>query len=93
MKRTRSAWHHQVIGNVVAIYDDYSGTEMSVTNDAEQVIDAIVSLGINLTGKRVIYRDTDGRWDEMAIRDNQFSAFRPIGEQSLEAALRKIGEP
>lgn len=91
MKRTRSAWHHQEIGNVIAIYDDFSGSEMSVTNDAEQVIEALVSMGVSLNGKRVIYRDTDGQWDELRIRDNEFAGFAPISEQSLEGALKKIG--
>jgi hypothetical protein len=91
MKRTRSAWHHQEIGSVVAIYDDFSGTEMSVTNDAEQVIEALRSIGIDFTGKRVIYRDTDGQWDEMRIANGEFAGFASIGQQSLDAALKKVG--
>lgn len=78
---------------MIAIYDDYaeSNPTMSVTNGAENVIEALAQNGIDLTGKTIIYRGTDGRWDGMEIKDDKFVNFNPIGANGLDGALRKIG--
>jgi hypothetical protein len=54
------------------------GTGRSVTNDAAAVL---LELGreTGLEGKRVIYRDTDGRWDELLHEGVHFRGFAPIG--------------
>jgi hypothetical protein len=92
MRNTRSAWHHEVYGNLVAVYDDFSGSEMSVTNDAENVVDALCEM-IDLTGKTIIYRDTEGRWDILRHSDGEFIGFGSLGgAMSLESALKALSQ-
>ena len=90
------------LGAVIVIYDDgcapYISTvrrivpARSVTNDAEEVIDRLVAKGVDFSDKRVIYRDSTGRWDEMRIgKDSRFAGFVPNGATSLAEALVKMG--
>jgi hypothetical protein len=47
---------------------------MSVTNDAENVVEEVVR---EYGNKRVVYRDSTGRWDELVHEDGKFSRFAP----------------
>lgn len=59
-----------VTGPIVWITDD--GVGKSVTNDAERVC---VELDRRYPGHRIIYRDTDGNWDELIVRNGEFAGF------------------
>jgi len=48
--------------------------ECSITNDAERVCD---ELAIEYGERRIIYRDTDGSWDELVHEHGRFLAFAP----------------
>lgn len=54
-------------------YDD----SRSVTNDAEAVVAALQP---EYPGFRVIYRDTDGNWDELKHDGGRFIGFAPARE-------------
>jgi hypothetical protein len=56
----------------VFLVDKDEGTSM--TNDAESVCEWADK---NFPGKRVIYYDTTGRWDEMIHKDGVFKGFAP----------------
>jgi hypothetical protein len=45
---------------------------MSVTNDAEAVV---MEINLAFPGKRVVYRDTDGMWDELVHDKGVFKRF------------------
>lgn len=51
---------------------------MSLTNDAENVIK---ELNMIYGDRRVIYRDTCGRWDEMVHSRGKFVEFAPYFEE------------
>lgn len=55
---------------------DIPGTR-SVTNDAENVV---LWAQANYRGKRVIYRDTLGGWDEIIVAGNNAVTFLPYDE-------------
>lgn len=55
----------------VFIIDRNDGAR-SVTNDAEAVVE---EMNKDFPGKRVIYRDTDGRWDELLHCNGKFISF------------------
>jgi len=44
----------------------------SVTNDAERVCD---ELAIEYGNRRIVYRDTDGNWDELVHEHGKFLSF------------------
>jgi len=49
---------------------------MSVTNDAERVVKELHDAD-DLTDRRIIYRDSDGHWDELVANpDGSFGGFR-----------------
>ena len=47
---------------------------MSVTNDAESVVAQVVK---EYGDKRIIYRDSDGRWDELRHINGVFIGYAP----------------
>lgn len=73
---------------VVVVIDKDNGP--TVTNRAEEVIAALVLQFGPLDGKRVIYRDTDKVFDELAVENGRFAGFKPIRETELDAALTKV---
>jgi len=50
-------------------------TCLSVTNDAEGVVEALVECGTLKDGQRLLYYDTDGELDELLVKDGQFAGF------------------
>ena len=74
--RVRSAFTWHTVGSVVVVVD--LDLRMSVTNDAENVVAAIAER-ISLAGKRVLYRDTMGRLDELRVEGGRFAGIVPRG--------------
>lgn len=58
--------------------------DVSVTNDAMNVIDDLFKLYSGLTGKRVFYRDSLGTFDELVVVDGVFSGY-----QACTATMRQ----
>lgn len=88
--RARASFTWTEIDGVVVIYDQDGGC--SVTNDAENVIAEIAQqLPALHLRKAVIYRDTDGIFDGLAVdSNNSFAGFYPVRETDLIEALRKV---
>jgi len=73
--RTRSQYYiDRTEGEKVFIVDEDNGA-MSVTNDAEAVVEDICRLHGN--NSRIIYRDSMGIWDELAQENGKFVGFKP----------------
>jgi len=70
---------------------------LSVTNDAEAVVQAIHD-SYQKPGRApivIIYCDSDGRWDGLNHKEGQFTGFRPIGVRGREQAVvmvRALGD-
>jgi hypothetical protein len=73
----------------LAVTDHDDG--MSVTNDVENVLRTLCDAEELRPGMRVIYRDTEGVWDEIVIDARcEFVGFRSLGsEHDRGAALLK----
>jgi hypothetical protein len=61
----------KVTPNVVHIVD--LGVGRSVTNDAENVVEEV---NRQYPARRIIYRDTDGQWDELVHNNGVFVDFK-----------------
>jgi hypothetical protein len=62
----------ETLGYII-IKDIGAGTRyMSVTNAAEQVVNELLP---RLKGRRLYYYDSDGRLDQLEIKDNKFTGF------------------
>lgn len=77
MGRSEYTWEDD--GAVVRIIDLDQGGK-SVTNDAENVIARLVKAGVPVDDRHVIYRDSDGNWDQMLTKGGAFARFA-IGER------------
>lgn len=68
-------------GHFVWIRDDNGWR--SITDDAERVcIEIARSFG---GGVRIIYMDTEGKWDELVHQNGEFKAFRPARHLGITA--------
>ncbi len=74
-----------VPGALLLVDHDLPGT-MSVTNAAEEVIAELAWQGL-LAGRRVLYRDTDGIWDELLHDGHHFNGFRSIHVRTRDEVL------
>lgn len=84
--RSRSTYHYTVEDGVVCVVDHDIG--MSVTNNAENVIADLAEI-LDLSKLRVIYRDTEGTWDGLLVKDGRFDTFLHLGCRDKEAAKRE----
>lgn len=64
----------EVAGDYIMIKDVGHGSGMSVTNDAERVVD---DLAQRLGSRKLLYIDSDGKTDELIVRDGRFAGFAP----------------
>jgi hypothetical protein len=74
--------------DVIALVD--LGCSMTITNDAEAVVAELFRRGILQNGGRVIYQDTEGRWDELHVDGGRFAGFVHLGQWGLEDALHAL---
>jgi len=56
----------------------------TVTNDAEAVVDYLRAHNLVWQGRRLIYCDSDGHWDEILLKDGSFSGFRTLVQDEGE---------
>lgn len=78
----RAYWHLHAVDHakkIVFIVDEDG--PRSVTNDAEAVCAEAVG---DLPGYRLVYRDTDGCWDELVHDRGRFVGFRPCPNRKAE---------
>lgn len=61
------------------------GQHLTVTNDVENVVRSLVMQGHLPEGRRLLYYDSDGRLDEILVKDGQFVGFAP-GPDVLDEA-------
>lgn len=80
----RADWSYEVLPEFICVVD--RDGPVSVTNDAERVVATLAAQGL-LEGRRVLYEDSTGRWDELLVRDGRFAGFGPIGAKSQAAAV------
>lgn len=71
MKRqSEFAWRQETKDAVYIVDLDNGG--LSVTNDAENVVKACLDL---YGPKKIVYRDSEGNWDELRHDGKQFTIF------------------
>jgi hypothetical protein len=75
--------------SVVCVYDLYDERwpTKSVTNDAEFVVDLVFNTHGDMP---IVYRDTEGRWDELRHREGYFATFRSLDTRDQSEAVRRV---
>lgn len=84
---------HDLQGKVVIVQDIGQGQARTVSNDAHNVINKLVREYKTLSGKVVIYRDSEGVYDGLAVKKDVFAGFFSINETDLIKALEKVNTP
>jgi hypothetical protein len=64
--------------NKIIFIQDNDGP-VSVTNNAEQVCKEVIlhTFILDVSEYRLVYRDTDGKWDELIHEQGRFKDFAP----------------
>ncbi len=83
----RSMYQMKTVDGVICIMD--LGGDKSATNDMEDIVDDLGRAGIRLDGP-VIYRDSDGIWDEVLVQNNTFRGFRSLNKHSEAEAVAAV---
>jgi len=74
--KTKSDWTYHILPNGDIHVTDLNLGNMSVTNDAEAVIEALHS-HCNLVRRRVQYTDSEGQIDQLLHNNGVFTNFAP----------------
>lgn len=79
----------------VVVIGDRNMGRMSVTNNIEAVLadiqQEISKQGLSLSKVAVIYRDSQGRWDEIKIGDdNKFSSFGSLDQKMAMPERQRV---
>lgn len=90
-RKPRASFNFEIIDGVVVVYDYDIGC--SVTNDAENVVAELARRLPHLNTHPVIYRDTDGVFDGLAVgENNRFVGFYAIQKTNLADAVQSAKE-
>ena len=49
---------------------------LSVTNNPQAVYNKIIDQGIDMNSRKLIYKDTEGRFDELVFENNHFKKYK-----------------
>lgn len=63
--------------NGCLVIRDMGVENMSVTNDAEDVVRSLFNVRILKPGQRLLYYDSVGKLDELLVKDGKFAGFAP----------------
>ena len=81
----RARFKAELIDEDIIAIEDLNG-DKSVTNDIERVIRTTGEY-VTIGDRKVVYRDSSGRWDGVLVRDGAFRSFVPIGQFNRELAI------
>ena len=94
MGKSRAMFDYEFLGdgNVLCIEDmGVNHAAMSVTDDMEAVLEEIEEAEGPLGGKKIIYRDSEGMWDQVVGWPGQIR-FVPLRATSKLVALALLRE-
>ncbi len=94
MVSARAIFTHELVGDAIVVIDqhDERRPSMSVTNDIEHVIEVLSDAypEIDIDRALVVYLDTQGAWDGVAIKDRRFQEFVLLGAKSERHAVEAL---
>lgn len=83
--RGAAAYLRQDIGEVTVLAD--LGEGRPLVEDIASVVEDLARSGTGLAGRRLIGRETDGRWFAVDLADGRFQGLAPIGYMPLAGAI------
>lgn len=80
---------HRLDDHTVAVIDLNLGNR-SVSNDAENVVRWLRARGSLRNSDRLIYRDSDGKWDQIEWDAQGAVFFRPMRADTIKQAMERL---
>jgi len=87
--KSKADFIYEIIDGIVCIRDQDLGN-ISVTNDAENVIADIELLEGSLKDFPVVYQDSDYTWDRIIVSQTGKIYFSSLNANSKEEAINKV---
>lgn len=88
---SKSDYSIGMLFDVICVSDlDCGG--ISVTDNAENVVREIKTLGYDTLRYPILLRDTMGNWHEIVTENGEFKGFKPMGQKVLKDALLLLFE-
>lgn len=82
-----ASYHTEV--DAVVIHDLGGPNDMTVTNDAENVVKQVLKLPGVTASTTIVYYDSEGQPDLLVHDGERFLSFAPIGETLIEWSKRR----
>ena len=84
---------HRIVANVIGqplVIRDVGPWDvfLTVTNDAEAVVQDLVESGLLPVGRRLFSLDSAGEPGELLIHADRFSGFAPVSEEAMREAMK-----
>lgn len=79
-------------GMFIIIADSDDGGR-SVTNDAASVVERVSMLSGGIGKRRLYYRDSAGRYDELKVKNEAFAGFAPCSDNQQVTFSEWLGGP
>lgn len=89
-KRSAYTFTYLKPDDVLCVTDLNAPGRPSVTNDVENVVEDLRHAGYDLSTARIVYRDSDGTWDEILVSDGRFAGFGSLGAESESEAVAML---
>ena len=80
----QSVFKTRLADGAILLEDLDQARAVTITNNAETVVRNMATVYPQQLGDRIIYRDTDGRWDELKRDGAAFLGFAPIDAQTRQ---------
>ncbi|MDX2027384.1 MAG: hypothetical protein SFW62_01965 [Alphaproteobacteria bacterium] len=78
-------------GHVACIVDH--GGKVSVASDGATIIHSLLSEGITPAPRKFIYRNLEGEWGELIVREGKFQGSRLLGTRLASEAKAIVQQP
>lgn len=76
------------VGSVIVLFDQgEDGPYQSITNDAGNVVQMLQTKGYDVDFRPIIYRDTNGYFDQILVKEGLFAGFAPIRKRDEDEAV------
>jgi hypothetical protein len=85
----KASFDHHMRRGVLVLIDRDDG-HMSITNNAEEVVEYCLKHLVPSPTTLIIYRDTDGNYDQLIHDGSRFGGFGPLRETCLNEAVDKV---
>ncbi len=84
-----TSYSYTLHGSVLALHD--FGTERRIADDPDHVLAHLQRThGVSLSGRRVVYRDPNGIWQELRVENGAFAGFEYVRDTVLLLLLAEL---